>query len=119
MAIIEGGHRILNDQFTAESLCPEADDYDEEEDMEETDDSDQSESVEEDEIILSKGIHAEEMDENDDEEGFPEVSPPPPPIPKRVESLSPASERKILIQVRQFLWFGWFINEMLDWLIET
>lgn len=101
MAIIEGGHRILNDQFTAEALSPETEDDSDEEDMEETDDSDQSESLEEDEdeVILTLANQVEKTeDEDDDEDGLPDISPPPPPLPKRIESLSPASERKFLLQ---------------------
>ena len=104
MAIIEGGHRILNDQFTAEALSPETEDDSDEEDMEETDDSDQSESLEEDEdeVILTLANQVEKTeDEDDDEDGLPDISPPPPPLPKRIESLSPASERKFLLQVPQ------------------
>ena len=103
IAIIEGGHRLLQNRFTQEELASGHDlvddDEDEDEDMEEDDDdddSDQSDSEEEDEASGFL-VSANQREEDDEPEDLPDIAPPPPP--KRVESLSPASERKYLLQV--------------------
>lgn len=102
IAIIEGGHRLLQNRFTQEELASGHDlvddDEDEDEDMEEDDDdddSDQSDSEEEDEASGFL-VSANQREEDDEPEDLPDIAPPPPP--KRVESLSPASERKYLLQ---------------------
>lgn len=86
LAIIHGGHRILDGRFTREDLIK--DDFF-------VDDEDEDELSEEENDAAGEMMAVDELDEDDDD-GIPDLPPPLPPA--RVESLSPASERKYLLQ---------------------